>query len=248
MSPPRWHRFEELRPDQLAGIVRDTPIAYWSLGLLEHHGWHLPVGFDGIKADRLCQRLAEQTGGVILPVMWWGGGGGHADFLWTFYQDEAAARRIVVDTTTKLIRFGFRVVVLMMGHYPWEQIVGEQLTSIQNEHPDVSIIWGTEATICHPAFDLPGDHAARAETSYGLALLPELIDTNALTPGRDSFSYPNGVAVPLGMQYPGVHYDPADALFAQMGEDARKATQEEGETALTHLVQHLVTRITSHMM
>ena len=55
-------------------------VAYWPLGLLEHHGWALPVGYDGIKADRICQRLADHTGGVILPTMWWGGGGGHGAF------------------------------------------------------------------------------------------------------------------------------------------------------------------------
>ena len=71
-----WGRFEESRPDQLQAIVEKTPVAYWPLGLIEHHGWHLPVGFDGVKADRLCRRLAERTGGVLLPVMWWGGGGG----------------------------------------------------------------------------------------------------------------------------------------------------------------------------
>ncbi len=59
---PNWYRFENLRPDQLRDLVRETPIVYWPLGLLEHHGWHLPVGFDGLKAERLCLRIIEQTG------------------------------------------------------------------------------------------------------------------------------------------------------------------------------------------
>ena len=68
---PTWHRYEELRPDQLELLLKEAPIAYWPLGLLEHHGWHLPIGFDGLKADRICRRLADRTGGVLLPVMWW---------------------------------------------------------------------------------------------------------------------------------------------------------------------------------
>ena len=38
-NSPIWRRYQELRPDQLAELVRTAPIAYWPLGLLEHHGW-----------------------------------------------------------------------------------------------------------------------------------------------------------------------------------------------------------------
>lgn len=91
MARPDWHRYEQLRPDQLADVVSRTPVAFWPLGLLEHHGWHLPVGFDGLKADSICQRVAARTGGVILPVMWWGGGGRHGPFKWTHYQEGPAS-------------------------------------------------------------------------------------------------------------------------------------------------------------
>ena len=49
---PEWKNYEELRPDQLEAQLEESPIAFWPLGLLEHHGWHLPIGFDGIKAQR----------------------------------------------------------------------------------------------------------------------------------------------------------------------------------------------------
>ena len=66
-TTPQWRHYHELRPDELAALRDENPVAFWPLGLLEHHGWHLPVGFDGIKAERLCIRIAERTGGVILP-------------------------------------------------------------------------------------------------------------------------------------------------------------------------------------
>jgi creatinine amidohydrolase len=242
-----WYRYEQLRPDQLAEVIRANPIAYWPLGLLEHHGWQLPVGFDGIKAERICERLAQRTGGVVLPVMWWGGAGGHSDFLWTFYQSEDAARSIVLNTVSHLITFGFRVIVLLMGHYPWEQIAGSQLDALQERHGDILILWGTEASIGRPDLLLPGDHAAREETSYGLALLPENVDMAAMRPGHDAQAWPDRKPVPVGSYYPGVHYDPDDALFAQMGEDARLATAERGEQAINKLVQVLVRRIETYL-
>src|SRR5262245_60374139 len=136
-----WRRYEELRPDELTELVKAAPVALWPLGLLEHHGWHLPVGFDGIKADRMCVRLAERTGGLVLPVMWWGGVGGHGDFMWTLYQPEGAGRAIVVNTVERLIMYSFRAIVLLMGHYPWVEIVGSQLDQIQQLHPEVLILW-----------------------------------------------------------------------------------------------------------
>jgi creatinine amidohydrolase len=247
MTQHAWYAYETLRPDQLADVVRSNPVVYWPLGLLEHHSWQLPVGFDGIKAQRFCQRVAANTGGVILPVMWWGGQGGHSDFLWTFYQSEEAARSIVVNTVEHLITYGFRAIVLLMGHYPWEQIAGAQLDSIQAQHPEVLILWGSEASIGRPDHRIPGDHASREETSYGLALLPELVDMSAMRPGRDASAWPKGVAVQDTQQYPGLHYDPADPLFAQYGEDARLATLERGESALGPLVDYLAQRVNRHL-
>ena len=83
----KWAEYHQLRPDQISELVDQTPIAFWPLGLIEHHGWHLPVGYDGLKAERICVRIAQKTGGIILPVMWWGALGGHGDFLWTHYQN-----------------------------------------------------------------------------------------------------------------------------------------------------------------
>jgi creatinine amidohydrolase len=42
------------------------------VGILEWHGYHNPLGLDGIKAERLVARLAEKFGGLILPPLYWG--------------------------------------------------------------------------------------------------------------------------------------------------------------------------------
>ncbi|MDA1191871.1 MAG: creatininase family protein, partial [Candidatus Poribacteria bacterium] len=99
-----WRRYVETRPDELAAMVAESPVAFLPLGLIEHHGWHMPVGYDGIKAERLCVRIAERTGGVILPVMWWGANGGHGDFLWTHYQPPQASASVLRTTTEQLLR------------------------------------------------------------------------------------------------------------------------------------------------
>lgn len=242
-----WGRYEEQRPDQLQEIVRRAPVAYWPLGLLEHHGWHLPVGFDGIKAHRLCERMARRTGGAVLPVMWWGAIGGHGDFKWTFYQPPEASQAILATTLRGLIACGFRCVVLLAGHYPWRTLIRNVQPDIESENPEVLFIWGTEADIGAPEVRLKDDHAARWETTYGRVLLPELVDMGALREGRsEADAWPAG-GPPEGEGHERVRFDAADPLFAQAGEDARASDVAEGEAMLSALVDHVTGRVTEFL-
>lgn len=245
---PQWKRYHELRPDELVACRDASPVAFWPLGLLEHHGWHLPVGFDGIKAEHICIRVAERTGGLLFPTMWWGTGGGHGDFLWTHYQPEDAVASMLTTTTRQLITFGFRVIVFLAGHYPWQAFLDKCLPTLQEAYPETLLLWGTEASIGGEALQLPGDHASREETSYGLALFPELVDLDAMRPGRKaSASWPGGQAPPEDDWHPGVEFDSDHPLFAQFGEDARLASAERGEDGIARLVDHLENVILDHV-
>lgn len=245
-----WRRYEELRPEQLREIVQSRPIAFWPLGLLEHHGWHMPIGFDGIKADRFCVQLAQRVGGVILPVMWWGGSGGHGPFMWTHYQPEEASRAIVAQTVRQLIRFGFKVIVLPFGHYPWDTVLAPVWGEIEQEAKahGVLLLTGDEGTIGRPAVKFRGDHAAKEETSFGLALLPEFVDQSLLVDGRDPKDHwPDGDDSPAKSIYPGVCADARKACFSQLGVDARQATAEHGWARLDPVLDELIRRIQAHL-
>jgi creatinine amidohydrolase len=244
MAVAQWGSYEELKPDQLRRIVGQAPVVYWPLGLIEHHGWHLPLGFDGIKARRLCERMAARTGGVLLPVMWWGGEGGHGLFKWSLYQPPEAAQAILRNTVERLLNSGFRCFVLVAGHYPWRRIMDGALPPLARAHPDALFIWGTEMELGGEGLRLPGDHAARWETAYGLALLPELVDVTALKGGRaEADEWPEGRPPAAEGRHPGVVFDAAAPLFAQMGEDARRADAAEAEALVERLVQSVASRV-----
>ena len=247
MAHRKWAEYHQLRPDQVSELVAQTPIAFWPLGLIEHHGWHLPIGYDGLKAERICVRIAQETGGIILPTMWWGALGGHSDFLWTHYQTPESAAQILSSTTCQLIQFGFQVIVLLAGHYPWQKLLSQELPEIQSNNPEILILSGTEVSICGEDIKLTGDHAGRAETSYGLALFPELIDLQELRSGRDLAVWPNSEMPPKEKWYPTVCFDQNDPLFAQMGRPADEASVGEGESAISALVDNLARKINTFL-
>jgi len=68
------NRFENLTSIQLTIELKKAPVAYFSIGSLEHHGLHLPVGFYAMWIHQACLAAAEITGGVVLPPTFWGTG------------------------------------------------------------------------------------------------------------------------------------------------------------------------------
>ena len=111
-------RMEEMSPDELETVLAEAPVAFVPLGTYEHHGFHLPVCFDGIKAHALCERVAQRTGGTVLPTFFYGTGGGHVGYKWTLMLPEPQITPLIEATLDHLARQGFKVVVLLTGHYP----------------------------------------------------------------------------------------------------------------------------------
>jgi len=166
--------------------------------------------------------------------------------MWTHYQPEEASEAILANTLDKLILYGFRVLVLLAGHGPWHRILERHVPALQEAHPDRLFLWGNLKQIGGEV-RIPDDHAAREETSYGLALFSQWVDLDAMRPGRDNTAWPNGQPPPEGSRHLRLCYDPNEPLYAQVGVDARTATAERGERNVTRLVEHLAPKINDYL-
>ena len=62
-----WGFYDKLRPIQIEAIKKITPIAYLPWGAIEYHGNHNPTGLDTHKAQYLCEALAKENRGLVLP-------------------------------------------------------------------------------------------------------------------------------------------------------------------------------------
>lgn len=205
IQSPEWGRYAELRPDQLERIVATTPVAYVPWGALEWHGPHLPLGVDGFIAEAVAERVARQVGGVVLPTTWWPITALPHRFSLSIQSEVAQA--LWDGIFAELSRAGFRVAVLLTGHYAQ----GHELVLMDAaEHAIAS--YGLLALAVPPLALVDEqmlDHAAHWETSLMLALRPrltalEMLDATDMRP----------------------------ATTAVLGEDPRLATSRQGDSAL----------------
>ncbi len=243
-SPKPCGQLELLRPDDLEHILDLAPVAFVPLGTYEHHGWHLPVCFDAIKAHALCLRVAERTGGAVLPAFYYGTGGGHPLYKWTVIADEDRIRPLLEQTLDRLADFGFRVVVLLTGHYAGEQVrmVHALAAEAAARRPNARFIGLTEPEVTTPLPGDPygGDHAAKYETSIALALNPDWVRLDYLQPGHD----PERVTLPDTPRSSASTHDPAHPLYAIYGQDPRQhASREAGEKLVGEIVSRLAAQV-----
>ena len=239
-----YGRWEEMRPDDLEAVLDAAPVAYVPLGTFEHHGWHLPVCFDAIKAHALCLRAAERTGGVVLPTFYYGTGGGHIGYKWAIILPEEPIRPILEATLDHLARFGFRVVVVLTGHYAGEQVamVHRLAEEAEARNQGTRFIGLTEPEITTPlpGDTMGGDHAAKYETSIALELNPAWVQMDRLVEGRD----PERVAMPETPRSAGSTHDPTHPLYAIYGQDPRAhASPETGRKLVDEIVARLAAMV-----
>ncbi len=50
------------RPDQLKDAIDEFPLALIPHGALEWHSLHMPLGFDGLKAENLLRKVGNSLG------------------------------------------------------------------------------------------------------------------------------------------------------------------------------------------
>lgn len=172
-------RFERLYGDELFARIAARPLAWLPLGILEHHGGHLPWGLDGAKAHAVCLHLAERLGGIVLPACHLAGihGGVYPGDL---CYSEPAFRTFLRETFAGLAHLGFRAIVAYTGHYP------EVQTRALREEAEAFTADGAASVVpfWEPLAIGEGDHGGRWETSLALALRPDEVRLDAVCEDR----------------------------------------------------------------
>ncbi len=173
------YKYEELSASQFAQALEEMPLVYLPFGTLEYHGPHLPLGMDTIHAYEFCLRVAQKTGGIVLPPSYWGTIG-HDGWKGSLLVSEETFRALIRDIFRLLAQQGVKLIVATTGHNP--KLVGEIIAKIAQEsmgkNPSTRILtldpYGTNPE------DKRADHAGKKETSLMLAIRPELVHMDEL--------------------------------------------------------------------
>lgn len=197
--------YEEMLPHEIVAARTASPVAYVPIGGVEWHGEHNCVGLDTVKIHALAMRCAEAHGGLVMPPLFFGDpreshlmeanhdpdgrivekmGLPPANFSpgymrTTRQEEDERYVRLLVHILFQMESLGFRVIVVMAGHYPLlhHARAAVELYTLQAR----ARAWAcTGYELVRDEIPEAGDHAAAWETSLMLALRPDLVDLSRL--------------------------------------------------------------------
>ena len=167
-----------------------APVAWVPWGALEFHAEHLPYGTDGFTAHAILERAAQQVGGIVLP--WTALTIGTLHFEWTLRYGKDLVESALRQTLEQLAAFGARVVVVHTGHGPLDlDHLIKRVCAESRPAPtplpgfrayglcylELNAALGTGLGTEWPA---AVDHGSILETSWMMALEPELVHLERL--------------------------------------------------------------------
>ncbi len=175
VMPEAFIRYMSATPKDMKEAIGKAPFAYIPLGALEWHGEQNVLGLDSIKAEFICERAAELTGGVVFPVIQWGAYD-PLNFPYTFRFPRCLMRRMLESIAVQLKEMGFEVAVFLSGHYPPTQIrhLKGMSRRFSKRHRGFHVL-GLPEFVLAGDIDYLGDHAAMWETSMMMAIDPALV-------------------------------------------------------------------------
>ena len=199
------HRRLELLPAPAVRELaqREGSTVIWPFGAVEQHGPHLPLGTDGLFAERVLDGalagLPEQLAVARLPLQPIGFSPEHSGFAGSLSLPADLIIQMVVAVGVNLAEAGFKRLVLFNGHGGQIGLLQVASRQLRLARPSLAVLpcflWsGPEQVwelIPEPERS-QGLHAGQAETSLMLHLAPELVGPERPADGMHGPPIPAG--------------------------------------------------------
>jgi creatinine amidohydrolase len=230
-------------------------------GVIEQHGYHLPLNTDALIAKKLSLLIGEKTETLVAPVMYESFSGG--DCPGTINISPAVMSLVMSDMLVSLVSQGFRNFYILPAHGGSEntRALDNALKFLLRTNPafkDVMLvlmpIWklAPKKSGHHKAFSEGDWHAGWFETSLVMALEPELVRMDELALDPDEM-------MKLMVEHPD-NYQHAEKIVDDelvvprmsqrkeikvgvMGYHPEKATRELGRKAIDYIVKFAAKKI-----
>ena len=160
-------------------------------GATEAHGAHMPNDADTHQADHIATALAERVDAVVAPAIPYGISKTFEAFSGTVSLSVPLYQELVYEVSSALIKQGFRQLLILNGNRPNgtanDAVARRLIDDLDHAYsPTVTAVsyWEPAAARIHAlrrsAIGGMG-HGCEFETSFQLAVRPELVDMPAIS-------------------------------------------------------------------
>jgi creatinine amidohydrolase len=241
------HRcYGRLATTDIGDTLTERSVLCLPIGSHEQHGPHLPLHTDTIVADGFTRRLVAHYGDshdlFRLPAIPYGLSLEHAGAAGTISLTTAVLTSLLDTLIAEYVRATpARAVLIVNGHGGNRGILEAAIYEFQRAHK-------IRACVVHPSSlatvrsqgPVPEIHAGARETSLMLALAPDDVHLERLTPdepmGEPSVDEIDRLIRDRGATWPWESTDPRIARAGVIGGDPRQATAELGEAILASAI------------
>jgi creatinine amidohydrolase/Fe(II)-dependent formamide hydrolase-like protein len=201
---PKSRYLPYLTSPEIAALPKDKAAVVLSVASVEQHGPHLPCITDSLVGQTLLgmalERLRPAVQVWVVPPLCYGKSNEHRPFAGTLTLSAQTLAAVVRDIALSVSRAGFKRLVLLNSHggnppvldyiaRDLHEETGMQLFSIMISR------MGLPDMVTDPDENTWGMHAGESETSWVLALAPELVhmDRTATDGVGDYPRMPDGI-------------------------------------------------------
>lgn len=175
---------ENMTVKELEEVLRQTRTVILPVGVVEQHGYHLPLSTDIHNATEVPRRAGARLNAVVAPTIPYCYSGG--ELTGTINVSPQVFSLLVMDICFEFARMGFRNIVVFLGHAGTDNMVAlrTSLQMIYKRNPQLreltlSLVeaWELSPTWLsyfrmEPEHDF---HAGQVETSLMMYWKPELV-------------------------------------------------------------------------
>lgn len=163
-------------------MVKKTPTVILPVGIIEQHGYHLPMGTDIFNVEEPIRRGFDRINAFIAPGLHYCFSGG--SFQGTMNVNPQLFGMMISNICEEFAGMGFRNIIIFMGHGGTENVESVKLSLqmfLRNEkYKDIAVLMA-EGLSATSAKIFKGDengsdfHAGEGETSRMMYWKPELV-------------------------------------------------------------------------
>lgn len=187
MTQPRFFpNWEKMTVESVREALERRPSVILPLGVIEQHGYHLPLTTDVIIAREVSLRVGERIGMLVAPAINMAFSGG--TLPGTINVSPNVVGLLVGDVLRSLVAQGVRNIFMVLGHGGSENLraLDDTFKLLLRGEPAFEKVmlvfapaWRFSSHFAK-GFEDQDWHAGWVETSYAMALAPELVQMDRL--------------------------------------------------------------------